>query len=91
MACSPFLVAVEGKRRAFLLAREPGGIDLGQVSELLEVSLKEATWSPPVERLLRQCLQSRHEELSHLTLGDLLRESDQGSGATAESDLGTAG
>jgi membrane protein len=82
LAASGFLVPVAGMRRAFVLAREPAGIDLGMIVAQLDGVTAPPSCDPRVGAILDRAVAERHAELRRTTLADVLDATEESSGLT---------
>jgi membrane protein len=72
---SGFLVRVSGVRGAYVLAREPAGIDLGMIVAQLDGVTAPPGCDPRVGAILDRAVAERHAGLRRMTLADILEES----------------
>jgi membrane protein len=75
LEASGFLVKVAGSRGAYVLAREPAGIDLGMIVSQLDGVTAPPGCDPRVGAILDRAVAERHAGLRRLTLADILEES----------------
>jgi len=74
LEASGFLVKVSGMRGAYVLAREPAGIDLGMIVAQLDGVTAPPGCDPRVGAILDRAVAERHAGLRRLTLADILEE-----------------
>jgi len=74
LEASGFLVRVSGMRGAYVLAREPAGIDLGMIVAQLDGVTAPPGCDPRVGAILDRAVAERHAGLRRLTLVDILEE-----------------
>ena len=80
LAASGFLVPVAGMRRAYVLAREPAGIDLGMIDAQLDGVTAPPSCDPRVGAILDRAVAERPAELRRTTLADVLDATEESSG-----------
>lgn len=80
LAASGFLVPVAGMRRAYVLAREPAGIDLGMLVAQLDGVTAPPGCDPRVGAILDRAVAERHAELRRTTLADVLDATEETTG-----------